>query len=781
MQVPARRTLPGVDYQRLDEWGYGEFIYVYDKSLKKAFVADSFVVMWGRLREIYSHDALEFIHKWHAPCGMRINLRNLDDFTRRTLAVGAKISPLTLRLHVWCEVYRHDSDVVFIISGISEGFDWIKRRPTRAFNNSNHVAPEYFARVDVRLKEMMEQGELVRVPRSSVYCVSGVLAVSKDNGSDIRVCHNLASPEGDSVNDNQDVDPISFVGVNYALALTRPGGWMAKVDLKSAYRHVACHPSWWELHGLQWPSESGRFYIDVRLPFGSKGAVACFQRLSEALARYVARRIPLAPYLDDFYLSSLLRAACSAGYFFLIGTLESLGWTVNKKKCVGPSQSIIFLGVGVTTMYGGVPSMAVYLDEERLVRIRSQCLRVAQAPGGRVPRSMLESLLGHLTFAAMVLRDARCFTRVGYAVLRQTARAGLHSAPVPTNLKVELQQWCKTNNGVYYSRSVDMKPAYTAHGSWDASTRHGMGGYLLGDTFSFTWVEFIKEFSGKQWRPCFPKFDSTGKPVSSIAFLELFAGYFWLRRFGKRVAGHTVTVHCDNTAACGMLRKLWGTVEFTPLIKQIRLMCIRWRIELDVVWIKSKDNAISDRLSRDDWVGYLAELDACKKREVVERDLMDWQLDPVVVRELDQQFGPFLVDGACDLRGANSHFRMFWTAADDAAVKRWHGIRVWMNGPFGGLLPIVRRFLQCKAECQLGTSAMFIIPLWVEEDFYKLMRSLPQVFRVVRTWEAGTALFTAPVLSHVGSGRVYRGPTKWAVQAVWAGPEAAIGGLDGYR
>jgi hypothetical protein len=35
--------------------------------------------------------------------------------------------------------------------------------------------------------------------------------------------------------------------------------------------------------------------VDTRLPFGSKGAVACFQRFSDALGRYVARQLPLAP------------------------------------------------------------------------------------------------------------------------------------------------------------------------------------------------------------------------------------------------------------------------------------------------------------------------------------------------------------------------------------------------------------------------------------------------------------------------------------------------------
>ena len=61
--------------------------------------------------------------------------------------------------------------------------------------------------------------------------------------------------------------------------------------------------------------------------------------------------------IDDYYMAHLREAACWLGYRFLISTLVRLGWTVNHKKCVSPTQSLVFLGVGITTMYLGVPSL----------------------------------------------------------------------------------------------------------------------------------------------------------------------------------------------------------------------------------------------------------------------------------------------------------------------------------------------------------------------------------------------------------------------------------------
>ena len=483
--------------------------------------------------------------------------------------------------------------------------------------------------------------------------------------------------------------------------------------------------------------------------------------------------------IDDYYMAHLREAACWLGYRFLISTLVRLGWTVNHKKCVSPTQSLVFLGVGITTMYLGVPSLGVFLDAVRLARLRKQCLGVAQAKGGVVPRAMLRSLVGHLTFCAIVLRDARSFTRVGWAVLGDALRRNIHRVKVSKQLREELQSWCRRCSGDFYSRPMDIKPVHTSFGSWDASTSQGMGGYLLGETFAVQWVDFAKKYSGASSVAHYPKFDSSGVPLCSIAMLELFAGFWFLKTWGSKLQGHTVVVHTDNTNVQSMLTKLYGTEEFTPLIIQIRLMCVRWAIDLDVRWISSKDNIMSDALSRNDYPGFLRALAAyeLEATRVGQVDRQNWMLCKALVGHLDEQFGPFQVDACCDLYGANAHFRVYWTVLNDAAKMPWDGLRVWCNGPFGAYIAIIRRFLQCKARCPLGTSGMFIIPVWETTDFYRLIKRLPHVFEVVAEWPAGSTLFTAPVLPHVGPGRVSWGVTRWAVQAVWAGPLAVVGGL----
>ena len=481
--------------------------------------------------------------------------------------------------------------------------------------------------------------------------------------------------------------------------------------------------------------------------------------------------------IDDFYGSHLRRDACQIGYEFLIESLERLGWTVNAKKCVPPTQKLVFLGVGITTMYGGEPSIGVFLDAERLARLREQCLGIAQVKGGFVQRSRLRSVVGHLTFCAMVLRDARSFTSVGWALLGDALRNDVHRVFVTKELREELQGWSRRFGERYYSRRLDIKPVHTAFASWDASTTQGMGGYLLGETFAYQWTDFAIDFGGARAVAHYPKFNAMGVPLCTIAMLELFAGFWWIKTFGRRVRGHTVVVHCDNTNVCSMLRKLYGKRVFTPLLIQIRAMLIHFDIDLRVVWISSKANVLSDALSRNDYPGFLRELAVYKKSAGKDADSQNWQLLPPLVASLDAEFGPMQLDGACDVHGANAQFRAYWTAMEDARLMVWDGLRIYINPPFRLFMAILLQFLRCKARCQLGTSAMFIMPVWESADFYKLVCRLPLVFTTVREWPAGTKLFTSPVLPHLGTGRVYRGGAPWPVRAIWAGPLPTPGGL----
>jgi len=307
------------------------------------------------------------------------------------------------------------------------------------------------------------------------------------------------------------------------------------------------------------------------------------------------------------------------------------------------------------------------------------------------------------------------------------------------------------------------RPLSTVFGSWDASTSWGMGGFLDGKTYSEKWSDFLKKGQPR----FYPK---PGSPTFHINYLELFAGYWFLLLWGESLRGHTIVCHTDNTATEGMLKNMWGTSTFVPLLKEILVLLVKYDISLSPQRITTKDNLLSDCLSRGAMEEYQDAVQNWSNVSLMDKDLEDWQLIAPEVEDLDQEFGPFDIDACADELGTNAHFGKSWNKKTDCRKQQWGGWNVYCNGPFSELLSILMHAVACKKAHPVGTSALFIVPCWTTEEFYKYAMSLPTVFKVVRRWKKGSHLFTAPVPAPLGGGRVYAGPTRWPVVALWISP-----------
>ena len=75
---------------------------------------------------------------------------------------------------------------------------------------------------------------------------------------------------------------LQYATFDQALALVSSfdtGALMAKLDLKHAFRLCPVSPSDWDLLGMHW---QGKFYVDLRLPFGLRSSLFLFYRLADA-------------------------------------------------------------------------------------------------------------------------------------------------------------------------------------------------------------------------------------------------------------------------------------------------------------------------------------------------------------------------------------------------------------------------------------------------------------------------------------------------------------------
>ena len=76
---------------------------------------------------------------------------------------------------------------------------------------------------------------------------------------------------------------------------------MAKLALEHAFRLCPVSPSDRDLLGMHW---QGKFYVDLRLPFGLRSSPFLFNRLADAFERLLKNNYTiqaLMHYLDDYF------------------------------------------------------------------------------------------------------------------------------------------------------------------------------------------------------------------------------------------------------------------------------------------------------------------------------------------------------------------------------------------------------------------------------------------------------------------------------------------------
>lgn len=255
----------------------------------------------AHLRVHFSDGALSTIFNFRShPRGVGIEPARLLEFITVTLQAGLKVSPLTLRLDRWCTHFESDLDGEHLCTSVAYGFDWEHDVPSQWYEVANHVPSEHWEKVDAKVEDMKQRGEIFETTRESVCGIAPLLAVDKDHSmmKTIRLVHDLSSPKGGSVNDAQVIPSRRFASVRDMMLLMRPRALLCKVDISNAYRAMALAPRFWALHVFQW---RGVVYSDARLVFGSSGAPACFDRFTQAFQRLTtAQGYGCVGYMDDY-------------------------------------------------------------------------------------------------------------------------------------------------------------------------------------------------------------------------------------------------------------------------------------------------------------------------------------------------------------------------------------------------------------------------------------------------------------------------------------------------
>ena len=237
--------------------------------------------------------------------------------------------------------------------------------------------------------------------------VSSLGAIVKDNG---KVCliHDCSRPAGLSVNSYAKTSYFKYETVDSAVSRLPKNGFLAKIDLSSEYRSVPIHPDCYEFMGLSWTFKGDSeptFMVDTRFAFGLSKAPQIFQRLGNAVVRYMTRQgFTVVCYLDDYLIIDGDKNNCQKGYELLLGVLQKLGFDVNFNKVQEPVQRITFLGIEIDSV-----NSTLSLPKNKLAELKGELVKWKTK--SKATKRELQQLIGKLNWAAKVVKGGRTFLR----------------------------------------------------------------------------------------------------------------------------------------------------------------------------------------------------------------------------------------------------------------------------------------------------------------------------------------------------------------------------------
>ena len=436
------------------------------------------------------------------------------------------------------------------------------------------------------ISEEVAARRLRQVPHDSLAHWSPIGLVPKDHQpGKFRLIIDLSSPCGASVNDgiSSQLTSLTYPKVDDAVSLVRSAGrgaLMAKLDLKAAYRRVPVHPDDQALLAVKW---GGSLYLDTALPFGLCSAPKLFTAMADGLswAMMCEGVSHFIHYIDDFFFCPPMTPDhCKNSLQVAVHLCEGLGFSVAPEKVVGPTTTLIFLGIELDSV-----KMEMRLPRGKLERLQISLGRWLDKDSAT--KRQLQSIIGQLSDAAIVVRPGRTFLR---SLIRTS------TIPKKQDHKIRLNMECKADlhwwntfisgwNGTALFPGRPLSDVVTA----DASGSWGCGALLEDGTL---WFQF-------QWPPSWSEVN--------IATKELFPLVMAAALWGTRWRGGRILFRSDNQAVVAALASY--SARDPPLVHLLRCLFFfeaYFEFEHVVEHVPGSDNGAADALSRNKVTSFLS-------------------------------------------------------------------------------------------------------------------------------------------------------------------------------
>jgi len=194
--------------------------------------------------------------------------------------------------------------------------------------------------VDAKIKKELEAGRLAgpfQSPPLSPFIVSPLGLIPKKSPGDFRLIHNLSFPKGASANDgispeNTSVHCATIQDAIRCVNQVGQGCFLAKTDIKKAFRILPIQPDDYSLLSMQW---RGLYYCDRCMPMGCAGSCKNIETFSTAVEWIARKKLPIdhiIHLLDDFLIVAPSRSLCQAQLGLVLDLCSYVGIPIAPEK-----------------------------------------------------------------------------------------------------------------------------------------------------------------------------------------------------------------------------------------------------------------------------------------------------------------------------------------------------------------------------------------------------------------------------------------------------------------
>ena len=478
----------------------------------------------------------------------------------------------------------YDNSIMqYLANGFMRGFP-LHYEGTRFSCQSNNLlsAIQNPTAVDAKLAKELDAHRLAgpfSSPPFPVFRVSPLGLVPKKVEGEFRLIHHLSFPKGSSLNDGISTDhtSVSYATVEDAIRRIKtvgPGCFLAKTDIKNAFRIIPILPQDYNLLGICW---RGLYYYDRCMPMGCSSSCKTFETFSTAIEWIAQNKLHITHILhllDDFLIISPREELCQKQLDLFLMLCSYLGIPMAPEKTVGPSQIISFAGIELDSIL-----MEARLPQEKLDKC--QTLISAFLTRCKVSLQEIQSLTGLLNFACSVVVPGRAFLR-RLIDLTIGVRRPHFQIRLSREVKADLNVWQKILSG-FNGRSLflsdDWHDSHQLQLYTDASGTLGFGAVFR-----------------KNW--CYGEWPDSWR-LRNIAFLEFNPIVLSLHLWGHEMKNRRVLFFTDSEALVHVINKQsCRDKDLMFFVRELVLVCLRHNVHFKAKHIPGLHNKLADSLSR---------------------------------------------------------------------------------------------------------------------------------------------------------------------------------------